>query len=198
MFKLFALFIFVTTCKVFVSCCKDDGYNFRWRDIRVTNLDLSNDRPVPLSGNSTAFNKYGFRLSFVEERVAKVDLTKFSFSQANAFDCRSYFKNTDTITSIEVITRMEFDNTHPPGSSISSYLVARPSNFYQYYPEYKYVPLEQNLPFLNDDQQKFIHNAGIDAKFNNVSPNPGQHRFVITVLFKNGKTLVDSTDIQIN
>lgn len=195
--KLLILFLFFTASRVLLSCCKEDGYNFRWSQLDLVNLDHSTDRPVPFTGAGTTINNYGIRLHFGEERVAG-NKVNFSFNEAHAFDCRSYFQNKDSITGIDVVTRNNFDNTHPAGSPINNYLQARPTEFYQYYPAYTYKSLPEVIPFLNDSQEKFIHNSSVDLRFQGASPNPGQHRFVITVLFKSGRALIDSTDIEFN
>jgi hypothetical protein len=194
--KLVAIIFIFTSFRIFVSCCKGDGFSFRWGKFKLTNLDNSGAKPVPLAGSATTINKYGVRLNFQEERVAGIP--NLGFSESYAYDCVAVFPNKDTITSIDVITRLNFDNTHPPGSSVTEYMQARPTEYYQYYPAYDYGPVSQVYLFLNGDQDKSIHNNSVDLRFKNVSPNPGQYRFVFTVLFKSGRSLVDSTDIQFN
>jgi hypothetical protein len=119
----------------------------------------------------------------------------FSFNEANAFKCVAFFQNKDTIASIDVITRNEFDNTHPGGSSVMEYLQARPSDFYNYVPHYQYRPLQGILPYLNESQDYHIQNNSIDIKFETPPSILGNHRFVISVLFKSGRVLTDSTSI---
>jgi hypothetical protein len=195
--KLVILILVFSTNRVLLSCCKEDGYNFRWNRLDIINLDHSTDRPVPLAGTTATISNYGMRLNFGEERVAR-NKAVFSFNEAYAFDCRPVFQNRDSVTSINVITRQNFDNTHPAGSSVTEYLQARPTYYYQYYPAYTYKSLPEILSFINDSQESFIHNNNIDLKFQNTVPYLGQHRFVINVMFKSGRTLADSTEIIFN
>ena len=194
--KVIILILIFTSLRVLASCCKKEGYNFRWSKFNLTNLDHSTDNPIPLSGNTININKYGIRLIFDNERVARIP--NLGFNESYAFDCEALFRNRDTITSIDVITRQNFDNTHPAGSSVIQYMQARPTRFDKYYPVYEYNPVSQALPYINDDQVSTIHNNGIDFRFQKASPNLGQYRFVVTVSFKNGRTLSDSTEILFN
>jgi hypothetical protein len=197
MYKLLMLVLVFTVCRVLLSCCKDDGYSFRWSRLDATNLDHHTDRPVPLPGTTSTISNYGIRLHLDDERVARSNMN-FSFNEARAFDCRAYFQNGDSIIDIAVVTRQNFDNSHPAGSAITGYLQARPTTYYEYYPEYTYKPLPEILPFLNDSQEKSIHNNSVDLRFQNVTPNPGQHRFVVNVSFKSGRVLTDSVDVMFN
>ena len=108
---------------------------------------------------------------------------------------RFFFENKDSIQSIDVVTGNDFDNTHAAGSSISDVLQARPSNFYDFQPQYEYMPLHENRRFLNQNQDRSIRNNGIDIKFGNAGPRKGAHRFLITVSFKSGRVLADSTSV---
>jgi hypothetical protein len=194
--KLLAIFLIFTSFRIFMSCCKGDGYAFRWSQFDLVNLNHTSDRPVPLTGNTTSISLYGIRLKLEDERVARN--FGLGFNQAYAFDCSALFENRDTIASIDVVTRNDFDNTHPAGSSVGNYILARPTAFYSYYPEYTYKSLPEVLPFLNDSQDKFIHNNSVDLRFQNATPIPGQHKFIVTVRFRNGRSLVDSTEIGFN
>jgi hypothetical protein len=161
----------------------------------VRNVNTSGERPITLTTDSVNVSAYGFRLNFQDERVASAFSNRFSFSEANAFKCVAFFQNKDTITSIDVITRFDFDNTHLGGSSVMEYLQARPSDFYNYLPQYQYKPLQGILHYLNESQDNHIHNNSIDIKFETLPSKLGYHRFVISVLFKSGRVLTDSTSI---
>lgn len=194
--KIIVLVLIFTTVRLLISCCKGDGYNFRWSKFSLINLDHTTDQPVPLTGTVTTVNKYGMRMVFDNEMVARIP--NFGFSETYAYDCVSYFENRDTITSINVITRQNFDNTHASGSSVAEYIQARVTDFIHYYPKEEYKPLQQIIPFLNRSQDKGIHNNSIDLRFQNATPNTGQHKFIVTVLFKSGRSLSDSTAIELN
>jgi hypothetical protein len=163
--------------------------------MKVANINISADRPYLLASDSVLMEGYGFRLSFQDERIAYNTLSIIAANKANAYTCVSYFENRDSIQSIDVVTRYDLNNTYSAGSSISAVLQARPSNFYEYEPQYQYLLLNENLHFLNRSQDRSIRNNSIDIKFGNVLPRKGAHRFVVTVSFKSGRVLTDSTSV---
>jgi hypothetical protein len=195
--KLVIILLFLSAARTLVSCCEEKGYNFRWSNVKAANISISADRPFLLASDSVQVASYGFRLSFQDERIAYNTLSIIAANKANAYTCVSYFENRDSIQSIDVVTRYDLNNTYSAGSSISEVLQARPSSFYEYEPQYQYVPLNENRHFLNRNQDRSIRNNSIDIKFGDVVPSKGAHRFIVTVSFKSGRVLTDSTSVML-
>ena len=193
--KIFLIVILFTISRTLISCCKDEGYDFRWSSMMVTNLNVSVDRPTPLTSNTSRAKDYGFRLKFQDERIVSTLGSGFSYNAAMAFDCVPFFINKDSIVAIDVITRFDFDNTHLGGSSVKEYLQARVTDFYNYQPQYQFQPLNEYLYFLNRNQDKLIHNNSLDVKFKTLPSKLGEHRFIVNVIFKSGRILTDSTSV---
>jgi hypothetical protein len=189
--KITIIFFLLISTRVLISCCKDAGFNFRWSKASITNIDVSTDTTTQLTQDSSKIANYGFRLSLEYEQLAAHFLNDLGFSKTYALSCESEYPNKDSIVSIEVTTQNEFDNNHPARSSVTDYLLTRLSNVYVGSTPPPYLPISNNIYLIN----MFV-NSELDFKFKPVSPGTGAHTFIITVSFKTGRTLSDTTSIK--
>ena len=90
--KLIYILLFLSTVRTLVSCCEEKGYNFRWRNVKAANINISADRPFLLESDSARLEDYGFRLRFQDERIAKSFLHTIGTNKANAYTCVSFLK----------------------------------------------------------------------------------------------------------
>lgn len=178
-----------------ISCCKDVGFNFRWSEATLTNMNASADTVAFLEVDSSQIVHYGFRLQFEYEEVASHRISDFGLNQSFALSCESNYQNKDSITSIDVLTQNNFDNTHPSGSSIVEYLLARPGVTRGNQGTTPYQPINNNLDYLKSDNP--INRNILDFKFKSVAPILGQHSFIVRTSFKSGRTLSDTTFIKL-
>ena len=189
--KVSIIFFLLILTRVLVSCCKDAGFNFRWSKTSVTNIDVSKNTPTQLAQDSSKIANYGFRLFFEYEQVAAHFIPDFGLNKTYALSCESDYPNRDSVVSIEVTTQKDFDNTHPAGSSITEYLLTRLSGVQVGPGPAQYTPITDNIYYIN-----MFGNNSLDFRFKPVSPTVGQHLFFITVFFKSGRTLSDTTSIK--
>ncbi len=161
----------------------------------VTNIDVTTNTPSLLIGDSSKIENFGFRLSFDNEKVAYHFIDDFAVNATYALSCGDDYLNKDSVTSIEIKTQNSFDNTHPAGSSIAEYLLARPGSMSFNPGTFQYKSIDESIYYVNPEN--IINNNILDFRFKNISPFLGQHKFVVTVSFKSGRTLSDSTSIRL-
>ena len=193
--KLLLILVLLTSTRTLISCCKDVGFSFRWREATLTNIIASSDTVAFLRSDSSRLAHYGFRLHFEYEEVAYHRISDFGLNQSYALSCESNYQNKDSITSIDVLTQNNFDNTHPAGSSIVEYLLARPGMTTGQQGTTPYEFVKNNLDFFKSDDP--INRNILDFKFASVAPILGQHSFIVKTSFKSGRMLSDTTTIKL-
>lgn len=146
-----------------------------------------------MTDDSSKIENYGFRLTFDYEQVTHL-INELGFNETYAFKCEAIYKNKDSVTSIDVLTQNNFDNTHPAGSSIAAYVLAAPGSPHFDVLPYQFQPISSNLYYINPDNS--INHNILDFKFKNITPFPGQHKFIVIVSFKSGRTLSGSISIK--
>ena len=191
---LFLLFV-LTFTRMLISCCKDVGFNFRWSEATLTNMIASSDTVAFLKADSSMLSNYGFRLQFGYEEVASNRILDFGLNQSYALSCESNYQNKDSITSIEVLTQNDFDNSHPAGGSIVEYLLARPGIIEGYQGTTPYQSVDNKSDFFSSDDPLNLNI--LDFKFKSVAPLLGQHSFIIRTSFKSGRIFSDTTSIRL-
>lgn len=198
--KAIILTLVVFSARCFISCCKESGYRFRWTTLRLSNIHqppLTNGSPEFLSADSARVTAYAFRMNMAHEQTAKQSFAEFGLSQAYAFKCVAVYTPVDSITSLNIITRNALDAAHPAGSSINNVVQGRPSYaFYTKLEHSAWQPLSVVLLEMNYEVQDSRVEGDFDFRINNVTPFPGQHRFVMTAVLNNGNVMTDSTDIK--
>jgi hypothetical protein len=156
---------------------------------------VSNNTPSILAQDSSKIENYGFRLIFEHEKLAHHFIYDIGVSSASAYKCVSSYQNMDSVISIDVITRNNFDNTHPAGSSVAEYLLVRPGSLSFDPGPYLYKSISESIYYINPTNA--INNNILDFRFKNISPFPGQHEFIVTVSFQSGRTLSGGTSIRL-
>ncbi len=193
--KVIFIVLLFFSLRTFISCCKEVGFNFRWSKAIITNINVSSNIPTPLIPDSSKIVNYGFRLTLEAEQVAYHFINDFAFNKTYALKCIANYQNKDSVIFINVITQNNLDNTHPAGSSISDFLLARPGSMYFDPTPYPYDIINANIYYIN--QNNSISNNILDFKFKNITPFLGEHKFLITVLFKSGRVLSNNTAIRL-
>ena len=193
--KIILLLFLATAARTLISCCKD-GYDYRWSSFKIANINAGMDRPDKTTLDSIPVDSFGFRLRFEHERVASL-LRDLSINNTYATRCRAMYTNVDSIKSITIYTKNQFDITHPAGSSINDYFLVRPTDFFYYSPEYQYTDISNILSYVNDNEGGGLGKNQLDFKLKPISPQLGHHVFKVTVLFQSGRTLSDSTSIKL-
>jgi hypothetical protein len=194
--KIAILLLLITGIRFLSSCCDKEGYKYRWTDVNLLNIDITNDRNTPLTGNVATAAQFGFRIILDHESVAINETPAFGFNTAQATSCAGYFPNTDKIETIEVISRFPFNSSHGAGSFVTSFVEAK---LRPYAPNItsEYKPIPSLLGFLNENKDNGVDDYEYDCRFKNANMFSGQHRFIIQLRFASGRVVSDSTSITI-
>ncbi len=193
--KLLIILFVLTFARMLISCCKDVGFNFRWSEATLTNMIASSDTVAFLKADSSILSNYGFRLQFGYEEVAFDKILDFGLNQSYALSCESDYQNKDSIASIDVLTQNNFDNSHPAGSSVVEYLLARPGVTIGNQGATPYQSVDNKSDFFSSDDP--VNLNILDFKFKSVAPFLGQHSFIVRISFKSGRILSDTTSIRL-
>jgi|GEM_PF-3767354 len=195
--KALILLLFLSLVRLLVSCCGSKDFSFRWTKLKAQNISFRSNGFVSLLADSAQANEFGLRCSFEHEIVA-VSKSQLGIQSSYAWSCPDGFsKNTDTIVRLSIITRNDFDATHPAGSALDDLPIAKQGLFLN---DTTYNPLRRLadvLPDLNGRNGSSSPYGELVISFFKVQPRLGNHRFVLRMRLASGRTFEDSASIRL-
>lgn len=195
MYKTLFLLLLLVSLRTFISCCREAGYDFRWTKASVRNISFTGNSWQTLSGDSSRRATAGLVLRFDHERLSALPTQNFGTTAALATRCESVYTNTDSFTTINLVTRYDFDATHPAGSSLNDLPMVSSGWAYLDTTRSAYQTPAEVLHSDYGLNQNISPFGSMLFRFSRVNPYLGQHRFVVTLTTVNGRVFTDSVGV---
>jgi hypothetical protein len=197
-------FIFLSYYCILIinSCCSCDQIEpdfFKTNNIRLNHIEFSfkgdtNYSFTQISNDTALKNKYGIQVQFETQTIVQKNRAFNSFINS-AYACKCVNENyitKDTIEKIKIYSLLNFDANHLAGSDITAYFV---SFAFQYNPtKLSKIPIteflykKRNENYSPYEQMPFYLDKTPEA-------NNNKMQFAVSVEFKNGKILRDTSSI---
>jgi len=129
-FKVAAILVLPILVELIISCCdcpETISLDYTNCSMTVSNLDNSGPEPVVTQSEGVSKKAYGIRIAVSRNgsqcRANPIKQSLFASAHATKCDCppEQEFLPKDSILSVRVITKFDFDATHPADSDVSEY-----------------------------------------------------------------------------
>ncbi|RAW00349.1 DUF5034 domain-containing protein [Pseudochryseolinea flava] len=170
--------------------CDVETYQYVHKDLQVANLDNSGAKAVVTSGEVKR-SAYGIRLSISRDAIAAIlHEPGLSFStKLYASDCiENEYIAKDSITSIKVVSLVNFDEEHGAGSDVSDYFKVGLTGAFTALDDYVNMYGHQTLN-LNGPIQAHEINLLLMTQ-----PEPGTYQFKLEVTISDGRNFEGTTN----
>jgi hypothetical protein len=187
---LFILFI----CRFSISCCRDVDYNYRWVNINTQNLNFNINDTSLLLVDSIRISNYGFQSHFNHGKVAFQNIGELGFNSAFALSCRSNYILNDSVITLSITTKNDYNHINFAGDDITHYFLARPVPYAFAGTNYTFKPVEDYVGHLNTEDA--IGYNRMQFKLVDTTANLSSHVFYLKLKMKSGSIIIDSTSIK--
>lgn len=194
--------------EIAIGCCDCDDYyplvtrQYTNQHIQLDNLDNRGNAPVVSTSGSVLKEAYGVRVHLYRDLLARSGAPRAGFitpAQAFSCDCSRDAKVSpkDSITAIHIVTRYDFDASHPAGSDISDLFRVHTEVF----PNQDLVTLDAYIRYPDllyksdayDAVEAFIAALAFDILLMEAPAAGGLHRFNIQLALSDGRILEQET-----
>jgi hypothetical protein len=187
---LFILFI----CRYSISCCRDPDYYYKWANIDIQNLNFNLNDTSVLLVDSIKASHYGFQSHFRHEEVAFLNIKNFGINSAFALSCITNFILKDSVISLTITTKNNYNLIHFAGDDITHYFLARPVPDGFTGTNFNFRPVKEYVSHLNTEDALGYNR--MQFKLEDTTANLGAHVFYLNLKMKSGIVLSDSTFIR--
>jgi hypothetical protein len=187
---LFILFI----CRFSISCCRDADYYYKWANINIQNLSYNINDTSVLLVDSIKASHYGFQSLFKHEKVAFLNMKNLGINSAFALSCHANAILKDSVISITITTKNDYNHIHFSGDDITHYFLARPVPNGFTGTDFNFKPVKDYISHLNTEDALGYNR--MQFKLEDTTANLGSHVFYLNLRMKSGIVLSDSTFIR--
>lgn len=186
--KVLIVILAVNVISLIQSCCTEE-YQYKWTDFSLNILDNSGEYPVLIENKEVNKNALGLRVTLQDTVIYFAQNFKL-MNECYATSCAEKYTRIHNLSTIKIITLLDYSSKYPKDSDITKLFIARESGN----TKSLYISIDQIISNVNGSSHNYNGYSDFDLYLVDTTATIGEQRFEVQLTMSDGNIFIQESD----
>ncbi len=185
--KVLIIILAFNVISLIQSCCTEE-YQYKWTDFSIGILDNSGEYPVLIENKEVNKKALGLRVTFQDTVIYLAQNFKL-MNECYATSCGETYTRTNNLSTIKIITVLDYSSKYPKDSDITKLFMARESGN----TKSPYISIAQIISNVNGSSYNYGY-RDFDLYLIDTTAIIGEQRFEVQLTMSDGNIFIQESE----
>lgn len=186
--KVLIIILTINLITLIQSCCTEE-YQYKWTDFSIGILDNSGEYPVLTDNKEVNKNALGLRIT-LQDTVMYLAQNFTLVNECYATSCAEEYTRINNLSSIKIITLLDYSSKYPKDSDITQLFMARESGN----TKSTYISIDQIISNVNGSSHTYNGYSDFDLYLIDTTALIEEQRFKVQLTMSDGNIFTQESD----